>query len=70
MASPQSILKAFEDLGRVLDEETEENLVNFVSELYMKQRAKSVTTVGALRWHLLPILQSESNRLPPTHKAF
>ena len=70
MASPQSTLKAFENLGRVLDEETEENLVNFVSELYMKQRAKSVTTVGALRWHLLPIFQSESNRLPPTHKAF
>ena len=29
MASTQSTLKAFENLGRVLDEETEKNLVNF-----------------------------------------
>lgn len=49
MASPQSTLKAFENLGRLLDEETEENLANFVLELYTKQRPKSVTTLGALR---------------------
>ena len=70
MASPQSTLKSFENVGRVLDEETEENLANFVLGLYMKQRPKSVTTLGALRWHLFSIHQSESNRLPPTHKAF
>ena len=68
MASPQSTLKSFENVGRVLDEETEENLANFV--LHMKQRPKSVTTLGALRSHLLSIHQNESNRLPPTHKAF
>ena len=70
MASPQITLKVFEKLGRVLDDETEEKLANFVLELYMKQRPKSVTTLGALRWNLLLIHQSESNRLPPTHKAF
>ena len=41
--------KAFENLGRLLDEETEENLANFELELYMKQRPKSVKTLGALR---------------------
>ena len=70
MASAQSTLEAFENLGRVLDEETEENLANFVLELYMKQRPKSVTTLGALRWRLFSIHQRELNRLPPTHKAF
>ena len=49
MASPQGTLKAFENLGRVLDEETDENLVIFLLECYMKQRAKSVATVEALR---------------------
>lgn len=43
MASLQSTMKAFENLGRVLDEE---NLVNFVLR-YMKQRQKSVATLGA-----------------------
>ena len=36
----------------------------------MKQRPKSVTTLGALTWHLFLIHQSESNRLPPTLQAF
>ena len=62
--------KAFENLGRLLDEETEENLANFELEFYMKQRPKSAKTLGALRWHLSLIHQRESNRLPPTHKAF
>ena len=37
MVSPQSTLKANENLGGMLDEETEENLVNFVLQVYMKQ---------------------------------
>lgn len=41
--------KAFENLGRLLDEETEENLANFELEFYMKQRPKSAKTLGALR---------------------
>ena len=52
MALAQRTLKAFENLGRVVDEKTEKNLANFVLELCMKQRPKSVTTRGALRWHL------------------
>ena len=54
----------------MLDEETEENLANFVLELYMKERPQSVTKLGALRWHLFSIHQSESNRLTTTYKAF
>ena len=48
MASPQTTLEAFENLIILLDEETEENLVNLVLQLYMKQRSKSVTTLGIL----------------------
>ena len=69
MASPQSTLKAFENLGRVLDEETGKSS-EFRVRTYMKQRPKSVTTLGAFGWHLFSIHQSESNRLSPTHKVF
>ena len=62
--------KTFENLGRMLNEETEENLTNFMLELYMKQRSKFETTPWALRWHMFLIHQSELNRLPVTHKAF
>ena len=48
MVSPQTTLEAFENLIMVLDEETEENLVNLVLQLYMKQRSKSVTTLRIL----------------------
>ena len=67
MASPQSTLRAFQNFGRKLDGET---LMNFVLELYMKQRRKYVKTLGALRFHLFSIHQSELNRLPPTNKEF
>ena len=69
MASPQSTLKAFENLGRVLDEETGKSS-EFRVRTYMKQRPKSVTTLGTFGWHLFSIHQSESNRLSPTHKVF
>lgn len=54
----------------MLDEETKKNLTNFVLQLYMKQRPKSETTLGALTWHVFSIHQSEWKTLPPTHKAF
>ena len=38
MVSLQNTLKAFENLGRVLDEKTEENLVNFILQLYIKTK--------------------------------
>ena len=44
--------------------------MNFVLKPYMKQRRKYVKTLGALRWHLFSIHQSELNRLPPTNKEF
>ena len=44
--------------------------MNFVLQVCMKQRPNYVTTLGALRWDLFSIDQSESKRLPPTHKAF
>ena len=36
----------------------------------MKSRPKGVTTLGALRWYLFSKNQTESNKLPPTRKAF
>ena len=54
----------------MLDEETVENLTNFILQLYTKQRPKSETTLEALRWHVFSIHQSEWKRLPPTRKAF
>jgi hypothetical protein len=70
MSSSQNILKAFKNLGELLDEETKKQLTNYVLDLYMKKRPSTVTTLAALRWHLFSRRQSESNKLPPTQKAF
>ena len=49
MAFSPSTWKAFERFGRILDEETGKQLVNFLHDLYMKQRPKPVATLSSLR---------------------
>ena len=71
LASSPSTLQAFANLGiKPLDENIEKHLTEFALQLYMKSRLKSVTTLGALRWYLFSKSQTESNKLPPTGKAF
>ena len=71
LASSPSTLQAFANLGiKPLDENTEKHLTESVLQLYMKSISKSVTTLGALRWYLFSKNQTESNKLPPTRKAF
>ena len=70
LASSPSTLQAFANLGiKPLDENIEKYLTEFVLQLYMKSRPKSVTTLWALRWYLFSKNQTESNKLPPTRKA-
>ena len=71
LASSPSTLQAFANLGiKPLDENIEKHLTESVLQLYMKSRPKSVTTLGALRWYLFSKNQTETNKLPPTRKAF
>ena len=70
LASSPSTLQPLANLGiKPLDENIEKYLTEFVLQLYMKIRPKSVTTLWALRWYLFSKNQTEFNKLPPTRKA-
>ena len=62
-------MQAFANLGIKPLDKNIEKLTEFVLQLYVKSRPKSVTSLGALRWYLFSKKQTESNKLPPTGKA-